>query len=170
MNIIFLGMPMSGKTTIGRIVAEKLQFKFYDSDELIAEEENVSIGAIIEKNGEKYFRTQEKRLIKNYLPIDSHVISIGGGAVNMLTKEIIKKYTHRVWLQCPISELVGRYKPNQMNRPLLYNTTNIEEELKTTLSERMPFYSECSNIIINSDTSSPDHLADTVILNINEKN
>ena len=130
MNIIFLGMPMSGKTTIGRIVAEKLQFKFYDSDELIAEEQNVSIGAVIEKNGEKYFRTQEKRLIKNYLSIDSHVISIGGGAANKTTKEIIKKYTHRVWLRCSIEELVGRYKPNQMDRPLLYNTTNIEEELK----------------------------------------
>ena len=62
MNIIFLGMPMSGKTTIGRIVAEKLQFKFYDSDELIAEEENVSIGAIIEKNGEKY----SKKVINQY--------------------------------------------------------------------------------------------------------
>lgn len=170
MNIIFLGMPMSGKTTIGRIVAEKLKFKFYDSDELIAEEQNVSIGAVIEKNGEKYFRTQEKRLIKNYLSIDSHVISIGGGAANKTTKEIIKKYTHRVWLRCSIEELVGRYKPNQMDRPLLYNTTNIEEELKITLSERMPFYSECSNIIINSDSNSPDHLADTVILNINEKN
>ena len=120
---------MSGKTTIGKIVAEKLKFKFYDSDELIAQEANVSIGAMIEKNGEKYFRAQEKELITNYLAIDSHVVSIGGGAVNMITKEIIKKYTHRVWLQCPIKELIERYKPNQMNRPLLYNTTNIEEIL-----------------------------------------
>jgi shikimate kinase len=170
MNIIFLGMPMSGKTTIGRMVAEKLKFQFYDTDELMDHEKNLSIGKIIENYGEKYFRDQEKKLIEDYLHIDSHVISTGGGAVNIITKEIIKKYTHRVWLRCPIKRLIERYEPNKKNRPLLYNTTNIKEKLKTSLSARMPFYAECANIIINSDSDSPQDLADTVILNINEKN
>ena len=170
MNIIFLGMPMSGKTTIGKIVAEKLHFTFSDTDELIGEKNNISIGKIIEQYGEEYFRQYEQELIKDYISTDSHVISIGGGAVNMKTKEMIKRYRYRVWLKCPIERLVGRYEPNKQERPLLYNTTNIEKELETSLSKRMPFYSECANIIINSYNSPPHDLADEVLLNINEKN
>ena len=170
MNIIFLGMPMSGKTTIGKIVAEKLHFTFSDTDELIGEKNNISIGKIIEQYGEEYFRQYEQELIKDYISTDSHVISIGGGAVNMKTKEIIKKYRYRVWLKCPIERLMGRYKPNKHTRPLLYNINNIKRELEASLSERMPFYSECANIVINSYNSPPDDLADEVLLNINEKN
>ena len=170
MNIIFLGMPMSGKTTIGKIVAEKLHFTFSDTDELIGEKNNISIGKIIEQYGEEYFRQYEQELIKDYISTDSHVISIGGGAVNMKTKEMIKRYRYRVWLKCPIERLVDRYKPNKKTRPLLYNTTNIKRELETSLSERMPFYSECANIVINSYNSHPHDLADEVLLNINEKN
>jgi len=170
MNIIFLGMPMSGKTTIGKIVAEKLQFTFCDTDELIGENNNISIGKIIEQYGEEYFRQYEQELIRDYASRDSHVISIGGGAVNMKTKEIIKKYTYRVWLKCSIEKLVGRYKPNKQIRPLLYNTTSIKRKLETSLSERIPFYSECANIVINSYGSTRHDLADEVLLNINEKN
>ena len=132
--------------------------------------ENISIGKIIEQYGEEYFRQYEQELIKDYISTDSHVISIGGGAVNMKTKEMIKRYRYRVWLKCPIERLVDRYKPNKKTRPLLYNTTNIKRELETSLSERMPFYSECANIVINSYNSPPDDLADEVLLNINEKN
>ena len=170
MNIIFLGMPMSGKTTIGKIVAEKLQFTFCDTDELIGEKNNISIGKIIEQYGEEYFRQYEQELIRDYVSADSHVISIGGGAVNMKTKEMIKKYRYRVWLKCPIERLVSRYRPNKQTRPLLYNTTNIKRELETSLSERIPFYSECANIVINSYNLPPHDLADEVLLNINEKN
>ena len=170
MNIIFLGMPMSGKTTIGKIVAEKLHFTFCDTDELIGEKNNISISKIIEEYGEKYFREHEEELIRDYVSIDSHVISIGGGAVNMKTKEMIKRYRYRVWLKCPIERLVSRYESNKQERPLLYNTNNIKRELETSLSERMPFYSECANIVINSYNSPPHDLADEVLLNINEKN
>ena len=170
MNIIILGMPMSGKTTIGKIVAEKLHFTFCDTDELIGEKNNISISKIIEQYGEEYFRQYEQELIRDYMSTDSLVISIGGGAVNMKTIEMIKKYRYRVWLKCPIERLVSRYKPNKQTRPLLYNTTNIKRDLKFSLSERMPFYSECANIVINSYNSPPHDLADEVLLNIHEKN
>ena len=85
---------MSGKTTIGKIVAEKLHFTFCDTDELIGEKNNISISKIIEQYGEEYFRQHEEELIKDYVSTDFHVISIGGGAVNMKTKETIKKYRY----------------------------------------------------------------------------
>ena len=70
MNIIFLGMPMSGKTTIGKIVAEKLHFTFSDTDELIGEKNNISIGKIIEQSvdnhqGEDYLHPDLKDSIKH---------------------------------------------------------------------------------------------------------
>ena len=170
MNVIFLGMPMSGKTTIGKIVAKKLHFNFHDTDELISIKNNISIDKIIEERGEGYFRNCEKELINNYASKSSHVLSIGGGAVNMETKEIIKKYKYRVWLKCSIDKLLNRYQPNEKKRPLLYNTTDIEKELKISMNDRNPFYSECANIIINSDINSPFDSADKILLNINEKN
>ena len=170
MNIIFLGMPMSGKTTIGKIVADKLNFIFCDTDELIAKEKKNSISEIIKKNGKAHFRNCEKKLIEKYAFINSHVISIGGGAVNMETKNIIKNYQYRVWLKCSIDKLVSRYKPNKDKRPLLYNIDNIETELKKTFAERSIFYAECANILIDSSGDCLDSLVDEVLLNINEKN
>ena len=163
-------MPMSGKTTIGKIVAEKLHFNFYDTDELIKKKNNISIREILEQYGEEYFRECEQELIKDYASIVSHVISIGGGAVNMETKEMIKKYKYRIWLKCPIEKLVDRYEPNRDRRPLLYNATNIKRELEICLAQRIPFYSECANIVINSYNNQPNDLAEEVLLSINEKN
>lgn len=161
---------MSGKTTIGKIVAKKLNFIFCDTDELIAKEKNISIKEIIEEKGEQYFRNCEKNIIEKYAFQNSHVVSSGGGAVGIQTKGIIKSYSYRVWLQCPINKLIDRYKPNKDKRPLLYNVSNIENQLKNTFDQRSSFYDECSNIVIDTSNDSLDSLAKEVVLSINEKN
>lgn len=170
MNVFLLGMPMSGKTTIGKIVASKLGFVFCDTDELITKEKNISIRQIIEQKGEKYFRDYEKNIIQKYAVQNFYVVSSGGGAANLHTKEIIKNYSYRVWLKCPINKLVDRYKPNKDKRPLLYNVNNIENYLKNIFDQRSPLYDECSNIIIDTSNNSLDDLAQEVLSSINEKN
>ena len=170
MNVFLLGMPMSGKTTVGKIVASKLNFIFYDTDELIAKEKNISIRQIIEEKGEEYFRNCEKDIIKKYAFKNSHVISSGGGAVSIHTKEIIKNYSYRVWLKCPIDKLIDRYKPNKDTRPLLYDTGNVKNQLENAFDKRSPFYDECSNIIIDTSNDSLDDIVQEVLLRINEKN
>jgi len=161
---------MSGKTTIGEFIAKKMNFDFYDTDLVICKNNNHSIKEIIAKNGEDFFRMEESKIIKHYASKNSAVIAIGGGAANQLTVNSIKEYTHRIWLKCPIDILKQRYAPDENTRPLLYNTNNIENALNEYLQDRHIFYSDCTNIEVDTDKSSPYELANQILLYINENN
>lgn len=80
-NIVLSGMPSSGKTTTGKVLAKKLGRDFYDTDELIEKEENLSVSEIFAKYGEEYFRDAETRIIKNLGEKTGIVIATGGGSV-----------------------------------------------------------------------------------------
>lgn len=78
MNIIIAGFMGSGKTTIGKAIAEKLSMKFIDTDDLIEKNENLSVSEIFEKFGEKYFRNLEKEVVEDLKRVNNCVISTGG--------------------------------------------------------------------------------------------
>jgi shikimate kinase len=87
-NIVFIGFMGVGKTTVGKLVAQKLYRSFIDIDKEIEEKYNMSIPQIFEKVGEKAFREEEKNLVKQYCSQKLKVISLGGGA--FLQEEIRK--------------------------------------------------------------------------------
>ena len=161
---------MSGKTTIGRIIAEKINFNFYDTDLFVSKNHNHSIKNIISKYGEDFFRIEESKVIKDFASKKGVVISIGGGAANKLTVNSIKKYTHRIWLKCSIDVLMNRYEPDENVRPLLYNTNNIKKSLNEYFKFRNVFYSDSANIEIDSDMHTPHELSNQILSHINEKN
>ena len=76
-NLILLGMMGVGKTTIGRILAKKLNLEFVDTDEHIEKKNSMSITEIFEKNGEKFFRTEEENEISKLLKKDGCVFALG---------------------------------------------------------------------------------------------
>ena len=80
-NIILIGFMGTGKTTVGKIIAEKMQWTFLDTDDLIETRTGMSIPAIFEKYGEQWFRDQESAVIEEVLKEKNQVISTGGGAV-----------------------------------------------------------------------------------------
>mgnify|MGYP003296647831 CR=1 FL=1 len=85
-------MPSSGKTTVGKALAEKLQREFFDSDLLVAETENMTIPDIFKNKGEAYFRTCETEAIFTLSKNNSSVIATGGGAVlNKKNIELLKE-------------------------------------------------------------------------------
>ena len=170
MNIIIFGMPMSGKTTIGKILADEKNFNFLDSDKFISQKYSLSLSKLIKSQGIDFFREQELKVIKNNISKEFNVLSLGGGAVNDKTINYIVKYKYKIFLQCGIDTLVGRYIPNEENRPLLYNTTNIEEKLINYQSEREKYFLDCANIIIQADNNSPQYLANQISKTIDEIN
>ena len=129
MNVIIFGMPMSGKTTIGKILANEKNLDFLDSDRFISQKYSSSLSKLIQSRGIDFFREQELKVIKNNISKESNVLSLGGGAVNSKTIDYIVKYKYKIFLQCNIQTLIDRYVPNEENRPLLHNTTNIEKKL-----------------------------------------
>lgn len=80
-NVVLIGMPGCGKTCIGKILAERLDREFIDTDVLIEQKEGTDIPTIINNKGEKYFRALEKEVIKEVAPLTCKVISTGGGVV-----------------------------------------------------------------------------------------
>ena len=135
MKIFLIGMPGSGKTTLGKQVAEHLQVDFVDLDLEIERQEQRSISEIFQQQGEDEFRLIEAKLLRtSAASTRSFVMATGGGAPCFHKgMEVINEHGISIFLDCTVNELVERVKRNR-ERPLL--RTNDEEELRQKL-ERM---------------------------------
>ena len=146
-KICLIGMPGSGKTTIGRDLSKLLDYKFIDIDETIRNKTKMSISAIFENMGESYFRSIEKTAFKEIiLSNDKIVISTGGGVV--LDNDNILKKTFNIYLNCSYSTLLKRLE-NSKGRPLLKK--NIHNKLKKLLIDRENLYLKYSNLSIDAN-------------------
>ena len=139
-NLIFLGMMGSGKSSIGSLVAKKLQFKFIDVDNEIETELGLSIKKIFETKGENYFRKFEEKITLKKLKLKPVVISLGGGAFTNrnIRKEVIRNHLS-FWLNWSDEILVNRIK-NSKKRPLVSNAS--ENEIIDLIKKRSNIYSK----------------------------
>ncbi len=148
MIVVLVGYMASGKSTLGKILAEKLNFEFQDLDDYIEKMENTTISAIFKLKGEVAFRMMETQYLKELLASKNNlVLSLGGGTPcygnNM---EVILKATNAksIYLKASIPTLVSRLKTEKNKRPLL---ARIEADAFLTdfigkhLFERSHFYS-----------------------------
>ena len=152
-NLILLGMMGVGKTTIGKLVAKKLNLDFYDIDQIIEKENNMKINDIFHKKGETFFRKQEESITINYLKKNHSVISLGGGAfVNKNIRDKVLSKAKSFWLTTNIEILKSRIKTNK-KRPIInqIGLKNIED----LINKRKEFYSlanhkiECEKLTLN---------------------
>jgi len=148
-SLVLTGMMGVGKSTIGRLLAKKLRFKFIDVDRLIERQEKRSIKKIFDVDGEEYFRKIEEKVTLKILKNKSSIIALGGGAFinNEIRKEIIKNCCS-IWLNLSLELLIKRYKRNN-KRPLLEGN-NLESEVKKILQSRKKIYA-LANFKINCD-------------------
>jgi shikimate kinase/shikimate kinase/3-dehydroquinate synthase len=152
-NLVFLGMMGSGKSSIGSLIAKKLQLNFIDIDNVIENELGLSIKKIFEIKGENYFRKFEKKTTLKKLKSSSTVISLGGGAFSNkeIRKEVITNHIS-FWLNWSNDILLNRIK-NSKKRPLAFNSS--ENEIIDLIKKRSNIYSkalykiECDNLTKN---------------------
>jgi len=139
-NLIFLGMMGSGKSSIGSLVAKKLQLNFIDIDNEIETELGLSIKKIFETKGENYFRKFEEKITLKKLKLKPVVISLGGGAFTNrnIRKEVIRNHLS-FWLNWSDEILVNRIK-NSKKRPLVSNAS--ENEIIDLIKKRSNIYSK----------------------------
>ena len=164
-KIILVGMMGAGKTTIGKLLSNHLEFNFIDLDRRIEEKSGVKINTIFEIEGEEGFREREYLALKEALAEEKVVISTGGGVVvKDINRSLIQKSEAMVvYLKASLDILLGRLK-NDKTRPML-NKDNKLLSLQKLLSEREPFYENLADFII--DTS---HLkTNDVLKTITEK-
>jgi len=162
-SIILVGFMGVGKTSLGKKLANKLNYTFLDTDQFIEKKENLSVSEIFEKKGEEYFRQLENELVSN-LPCEKHVIATGGGLpcrkenIYNLNKCGITIYLHR-----PVKELAARLSQAKNKRPLIAALTDEEllEFIDSKLEEREPFYNQCQ-IIANRNQQTPENLIELI--------
>ena len=142
-NLVLIGMPTCGKSTVGKNMAQILDMDFADSDTIIEEEYKMSISEIFAKIGEKAFRDMETDVIKKLSLLQNTVIATGGGTVlrnenvNALKRNGILYFIDR-----PLEYLVGT-----PDRPLASNA----QALKKCYDERYKIYCSCCDVQIVSD-------------------
>ena len=158
-NIYLVGFMGSGKSTVGKIVAEKLKMNFVDIDELIEKEKGMKITDIFKKKGEKYFRDLEKKKIKDLAVKENLVISTGGGlGADKENMDLMKKTGLVVWLDVSLDEILERCKGDK-NRPLLNQSY---ENLKKLYEKRKPIY-KMAHIHIKTGNKNPEEIAEEIM-------
>jgi len=147
MSAILLGYRGSGKTSIGRKLADRLWLKFVDTDEMIVAAAKRSIKEIFEQSGESAFRDLETEAVKKACSLEEHVIALGGGAIlREENRKLIKDSGFkRVYLRCEPQVLLRRIQADPetaVNRPNLTGLGGGIEEIKSLLAKREPLYRE----------------------------
>jgi len=140
-NLTLTGMMGVGKSTIGKNLAKKLKYNFFDVDELIENKEGASISSIFKNKSESYFRKIENEITLQVLRRKNSVISLGGGAfLNKSIRTSAKEKSISFWLDVDIVKLIERLKRSK-KRPLLYKK-NISDTVKKIYIEREKIYSK----------------------------
>ena len=165
-NLTLTGMMGVGKSTIGKILAKQLNYKFVDVDKLIEDKEGSTINFIFKNKSESYFRKIENDITLAELRKYNSVISMGGGAfLDHSIRKSAKKLSTSFWLDVSIDELIKRLKKNN-KRPLLLKK-NTNEEIKKIYFDRKKIYNEADYRII-CDSLKSEEIA-RKILNLYEK-
>ena len=165
-NLTLTGMMGVGKTTIGKNLAKKLNYKFVDVDKVIEAKEGQTINSIFKNKSESYFRKIENEITLYELKKESSVISLGGGAfLNNSIRKTAKKLSVSFWLDVPIHELIKRLR-NSKQRPLLFRK-NISETVKKIYFERKKIYNE-ADFKIKCNSLKSEQIVNK-ILNLYEK-
>ena len=151
----------SGKTVVGRIVADALGCTFVDLDEFIVSREKRTIKEIFRADGEPWFRITEEGALKIVLQKYAQgdlVLALGGGTIlSANARAMLREQTLCVWLKAPVEVLRERIG-NGSGRPLA------DEEFASRLAERLPLYEEVAEVTIDTEGLSPQDIADEIII------
>jgi len=160
-NIVIFGFMGTGKTTIGLILAEKLDKTFLDMDEIIEKRENRAISAIFAENGESFFRNLERNLVRELAENDDQVIATGGGVV--LNAENIADYAKKGLVVCLMAEpeTILKRVAAQTHRPLLEKGDKAQRILDI-LASRKKLYESIPTTIL-TDNLTPLEVANSII-------
>ena len=159
MKIVLLGYMASGKSFIGKTLAQVLDFNFIDLDDYIVDKEEQSIKTIFEKKGEIYFRKIEHLALKELLLKEENIVlSLGGGTPcysNNMDLLLNAKQVETIYLQVSIQETIARLQADTNKRPLISHLKNKEELIEFVgkhIFERSTFYNKAT-YKINADSS-----------------
>ena len=160
-NIVLIGFMGTGKSTVGKRLARRLNYAFIDTDQAIEEITGLTVSQIFAKHGFKRFRGEEALLASKLADKERLVIATGGGLV--LNSGNVEKMQRNGVLICleASPEAICRRVKNKRNRPLLAKG-NLMVTVQRLLKERQSAY-EMAELTVNTDKLSPEEIVDRII-------
>lgn len=166
MNIILIGMRGSGKSTVGKLLAQKLKKQFIEIDDLIVAKAGKSIKDIVNDDGWGRLRQYESDIVAE-IPniVNDAVIATGGGVVirEINIGNLKKNDGIIVLLDCSIDTIIRRIGEDK-NRPLLTDARNMKEDLQCVLVSRKQLYKQYADLVITSDSKDAHQVTDELVL------
>jgi len=158
----------AGKSTIGRMLAKELGYRFLDSDRIIEERCGANIPWIFDVEGESGFRERETAMLKELSEQSGTVLATGGGAVMRPENHaLLKSDAVVIYLRASIEQQVERTRKDR-NRPLLQND-DPEAVLRQLFAVRDPIYTELADIVMHTDRKSPRLVVRQLVNRVNPK-
>ncbi|WP_345560314.1 shikimate kinase [Nonomuraea rosea] len=157
---VLIGPPGSGKTTLGRLLAERLGVEFRDTDTDVEAAAGKPVADIFVEDGEVAFRTLEHQAVRRALAEHEGILSLGGGAVLDEETQALLDGHHVVYLQVGLADAVQRVGLAAA-RPLL--VLNPRSQLKKLMEERRPVYERLAVVTVITDKREPAELADEIV-------
>ncbi|SHJ00337.1 shikimate kinase [Algibacter luteus] len=172
MIIVLIGYMASGKTSVGKKLAKKLNYKFIDLDDYIVEKENMSVTEVFKEKGEIYFRKQESIYLNKLLKSKKNrVLSVGGGTPcysGNMDVILNSKNVKSIYLKASLNTLVEKLMRKKATRPLIAHIeteTEMTEFIGKHLFERVQFYNQ-AEIQVSIDNKSKDDIVEDIILEL----
>ncbi len=161
-RILLVGMMGAGKTTTGRLVAERLGWEYLDSDAEVERETGATVPDLFVRDGESAFRDVETRVLRSACENDAPLVfSVAGGAVLRAENRALLRASGRVvWLRARVETLARRVGKGE-GRPLLDG--NPAAALRTLDAVRRPLYAEVADVVVDVDGLSPTEVADRIV-------
>ncbi len=161
-TVVLVGMMGSGKTAVGKALAELLAVDFIDSDENIEKAAAMTVAEIFERDGEAFFRARETEVVDRLLNQHNGILSTGGGVfMQERNRDLIRKKGVSVWLDADLDLLWQRVR-HKNTRPLL-RTTNPYQTLSDLYTNRAPVYALADLTVKASADYSIDQMAGKVL-------
>jgi shikimate kinase len=164
-NIALIGMPGSGKSTVGRQLARRLSWSFVDADMEIERELGCSIRSFFEQHGETPFRDIEQAALSRLLAPERQVVATGGGAIlREANRQALAARAEVVYLRSSPEELMRRLR-HDTRRPLLQVGDPVRK-LRELYRERDPLYRETARFVIETGRPSVKMLAGMILMQL----
>ena len=163
MNIVLIGYRGTGKSTVAKILGQRLKRTVMSTDTEIVKEARKSIPQIVEQFGWDHFRELETQMCRKLQDQTNLVIDTGGGLI--LKEEnvkILKANSTIFWLTAEVPTIVKRIS-GDTQRPSLSGTKSFVEEIEDILKERTPKYQAASDHVISTDQTTPHQMADAIL-------
>ena len=165
-NISIIGFMASGKSTIGKALADRLLYRFVDTDELIEEKEGRAIKSMFETDGEDYFRDAESLMVEEVCAMEGLVVSTGGGAIlRSQNVDILRKSSTVVWLRANRETILENLRRSADVRPLMKKGEQ-EAKVDNMLFERAPKYEKAAHVIIDVDGKNVEDIVVEILFNL----